>query len=90
MGLKPAPDIFRCLFLLRHTRNQHGLSAITTHLVSIVNAYNVYNNDHFRHSNDLCYIQNHVIINRVIKRLMCTWKQFVLNQKNLNCIWNFA
>ena len=43
--LKPAPDIVWCPFPLRHTRNQHGLSAITTHLVSIVNAYKVYNND---------------------------------------------
>ena len=42
--LKPAPDIVWCPFPLRHTRNQHGLSAITTHLVSIVNAYKVYNN----------------------------------------------
>ena len=42
--LKPAPDIVWCPFPLRYTRNQHGLSAITTHLVSIVNAYKVYNN----------------------------------------------
>ena len=36
--LKPAPDIVWCPFPLRHTRNQHRLSAITTHLVSIANA----------------------------------------------------
>ena len=42
--LKPAPDTVWCPFPLRHTRNQHGLSSITTHLVSIVNAYKVYNN----------------------------------------------
>ena len=43
--LKPDPDIVWCPFPLRHTRNQHELSAITTHLVSIrlVNAYMVYN-----------------------------------------------
>ena len=40
--LKPAPDIVWCPFPLQHIRNQHGLSAITTHLVSIVNAYKVY------------------------------------------------
>ena len=37
--LKPAPDIVWCPFPLRHTRNQHSLSAITTRSVSIVNAY---------------------------------------------------
>ena len=42
--LKPAQDIVWCPFPLRHTRNQHGLSAITTDLVSKVNAYKVYNN----------------------------------------------
>ena len=42
--LKPTPDIVWCPFPLRHTRNQHGLSAITAHLASIVNAYKVYNN----------------------------------------------
>ena len=42
--LKPSQDIVWCPFPLRHTRNQHGLSAITTQLVSIVNAYKVYNN----------------------------------------------
>ena len=33
-------------FPLRNTKNQHGLSAITTHLVSIANANKVYNNKH--------------------------------------------
>ena len=28
-------------------------------------------NDHLVSSNDLCYIQNRVIMNRVIKRLRC-------------------
>ena len=42
--LKPAPDIVLCLFPLRNTKNQHGLSAITTHLVSIANTNKVYNN----------------------------------------------
>ena len=28
--------------------------------------------DHFGSSNEPCYIQNRVITNRVIKRLMCT------------------
>ena len=51
--LKPAPDIGWCPFLLRHTRNKHGLSAITTHLVSILNAYKVYNNDCFAY---YCYV----------------------------------
>ena len=39
--LKPAPDIVWCPFPLGNTRNQHGLSAITTHLVSIANTYKV-------------------------------------------------
>ena len=43
--LKPAPDIVWCPFPLRHTRNQPGLSAITTHLVSLVNVFKVYNNE---------------------------------------------
>ena len=42
--LKPAPDIVWCPFPLRNTRNQNVLSAITTHLVSIANAYKVYDN----------------------------------------------
>ena len=29
-------------------------------------------NDHLGSSNDLCYIQKHVIMNPVIKRLRCT------------------
>ena len=47
--LKPTPDIVWCPFPLRNTRNQHGLSAITTHLVSIANAYKVYNNGGIKH-----------------------------------------
>ena len=42
--MKPAPEIVWCPFPLRNTRNQHELSAIKTHIVSIVNAYKVYNN----------------------------------------------
>ena len=47
--LKPAADIVWCPFPLRHTRNQHGLSAITTRLVSIVNACKVYYNFSYSH-----------------------------------------
>ena len=31
----------------------------------------VVSNDHLRSNNDQCYIQNHVVINHVIKRSVC-------------------